>query len=94
MKWAKAGKLQREASIQVDDIETLRRQSDKGRLRERRSKCSMVRQEHPNVAGILVVIWDHLMNEPIAALLNPASGLFTANTFDREREHSQKWMRS
>ena len=26
------------------------------------------------------------MNEPIAALLNPASGLFTANTLDREKK--------
>ena len=70
----------------VHDIVTLPRDNPiKDALESADRKFSTVRQEHPNVAGILVVIWDHLMNEPIAALLNPASGLFTANTFDREK---------
>jgi len=35
--------------------------------------------------GVLALVWDNMMHEPISAIINPASGLFTPNTFDPEK---------
>jgi hypothetical protein len=48
-------------------------------------KFHSLRVAHADLLGILVLVWDGLMYEPISALLNAASGLFTANTFDPEK---------
>jgi len=47
-------------------------------------KFRSLRGSHPDLLGVLVLIWDGLMYEPISALLNPGSGLFTSNSFDPE----------
>ncbi len=48
-------------------------------------KFHSLRAAHPDLLGILVLVWDGLMYEPISALLNPGSGLFTPNTFDPKK---------
>lgn len=48
-------------------------------------KFRSLRRAHPALLGILVLVWDELMYQPISALLNPGSGLFTANTFDPQK---------
>ncbi|MFI0411823.1 hypothetical protein [Actinomadura sp. 3N508] len=42
----------------------------------------------PGFYGILVIVWDDFVNEPISALLSPASGLFTPNSFHTDRNGS------
>lgn len=37
---------------------------------------------------ILVIIWDDFCNEPISALLSPASGLLTPNSFNKDKNGS------
>jgi hypothetical protein len=48
-------------------------------------KFHSLRAAHPDLVGVLVLIWDGLMYQPISALLNPGSGLFTPSTFDPEK---------
>jgi hypothetical protein len=38
----------------------------------------------PAFLGILVIVWDDFINEPIAALLHPSSGLLTSASFHSE----------
>lgn len=49
------------------------------------TKYRALRAKEPHILGVMVLVWDYLMNEPISALVNPASGLFTPNTFDVEK---------
>jgi hypothetical protein len=48
-------------------------------------KFADLRTKRPDSVCILIIVWDELMNEPIASLVHPASGLFTPNTFDPEK---------
>lgn len=38
----------------------------------------------PDTAALLVIVWDDYIYEPISALVNPCSGLLTAQSFARE----------
>ncbi|WP_419908009.1 hypothetical protein [Candidatus Poriferisodalis sp.] len=40
--------------------------------------------EDPAFRSLLVIVWDDYINEPITALLSPASGLLTENSFARD----------
>jgi len=48
------------------------------------AKFAAFRQADPAFVGVLFIVWDDYVNEPIGALLNPASGLLTPNSFDRD----------
>lgn len=48
-------------------------------------KFRSLRAKYPDLLGVMVLVWDGFMNEPISALANPGSGLFTVNTFDPEK---------
>jgi hypothetical protein len=48
-------------------------------------KFAAFRQHEPAFAGVLFIVWDDYVNEPISALLNPASGLLTPNSFDKDK---------
>lgn len=45
------------------------------------SKFAGHHEADPSFFGILVIVWDDFINEPISALVNPASGLLTPNSF-------------
>jgi hypothetical protein len=47
------------------------------------AKFAPFRQKDPNFFGILVIVWDDFIYEPISALLQTDSGLFTRNSFFR-----------
>ena len=47
------------------------------------SKFSPLKKDREITIGILVIIWDDFIYEPISALLSDASGLFTPNSFAR-----------
>ncbi len=48
------------------------------------AKFAAFRQADPAFVCVLFIVWDDYVNEPISALLNPASGLLTPNSFDRD----------
>lgn len=45
------------------------------------SKFKSFKKEIPKFYGILVIVWDDFVYEPISALLNVQAGLFTENSF-------------
>jgi hypothetical protein len=47
------------------------------------SKFEPFRRNDANFFGVLVIVWDDFIYEPISALLQPDSGLFTQNSFFR-----------
>jgi hypothetical protein len=48
------------------------------------AKFAIYESHRPNALRLLVIIWDDFCNEPIAALVNPMSGLLTQNSFHRD----------
>lgn len=42
------------------------------------------KRDDPSFVGLLVVVWDDFINEPISALLAPSSGLFPPNSFVKD----------
>jgi hypothetical protein len=48
------------------------------------SKFEPFRRNDANFFGVLVIVWDDFIYEPISALLQPDSGLFTQNSFFRD----------
>lgn len=48
------------------------------------AKFIVYEKHRPGALRLLVVVWDDFCYEPIAALINPASGLLTANSFHRD----------
>ena len=42
--------------------------------------------DDPDFHGVLFVVWDDHINEPISALLSPSSGLFTEGSFHRTED--------
>ncbi|GJQ47847.1 hypothetical protein [Candidatus Kuenenia stuttgartiensis] len=49
------------------------------------SKFRPFKEENPEFSGVLVVVWDDFIYEPISALLHEKSGLFTPNSFDPDK---------
>jgi hypothetical protein len=47
-------------------------------------KFAAYRAEKPDPFRILSIVWDNFVNEPIAALTSPVSGLFTDQSFHRQ----------
>ncbi len=45
------------------------------------AKFAGFKQADPNFYGVLVIVWDDFIYEPISALTSPQSGLFTSNSF-------------
>jgi len=52
-------------------------------LRSANDKFREFRALDENFYGILVIVWDDFINEPISALHSGSSGLFTPNSFSR-----------
>lgn len=50
------------------------------------SKFAEFKRIHSQFYGILVIVWDDFINEPISALINRASGLFTTNSFAKNHD--------
>ena len=50
------------------------------------AKFSPFRQDDPDFYGVLAIVWDDFIYEPITALLHPASGLLTAESFARAED--------
>lgn len=48
-------------------------------------KFTPFKRQYRNFYGLLVVVWDDYVFEPISALLNLFTGLFTENSFYRDR---------
>lgn len=48
------------------------------------AKFAEFRRENPQFFGVLVIVWDDFVYEPISALIHPGSGLFTENSFARD----------
>lgn len=46
-------------------------------------KFTGFRATDPDFRSVLAIVWDDFVNEPLAALTAPSSGLFTANSFHR-----------
>jgi len=49
------------------------------------SKLEQFEQE-PNFVGVLAIVWDDFIYEPISALLQPDSGLLTENSFYKNKD--------
>lgn len=47
-------------------------------------KFAGMKQDDPGLTSVLFIAWDDFVNEPLAALLAPSSGLLTENSFYRE----------
>jgi hypothetical protein len=47
------------------------------------AKFAAFKDGDPDFVGVLVIVWDDFIYEPIAALLHPMSGLLTRNSFHR-----------
>lgn len=52
------------------------------------AKFLSFRQVDPDFYGLLVIVWDDFIQEPITSLIHPASGLLTANSFARDEQGS------
>lgn len=52
------------------------------------AKFEPFRRNDANFIGILVIVWDDFIYEPISALLQPESGLFTENSFFKASDGS------
>ena len=50
-------------------------------------KFEEFKKSNPNFYGVLVIVWDDFIYEPISALTSPQAGLFTENSFAKD-EHS------
>lgn len=48
-------------------------------------KFAQFHAHDPDFYGALVIVWDDFIYEPITALLHPSSGLFSENSFARDR---------
>lgn len=48
------------------------------------SKFESLKRAHEGFSGILVIVWDDFIYEPISALMHPECGLFTENSFARD----------
>lgn len=47
-------------------------------------KFAGFKQENPNFYGVLIIVWDDFVYEPISALTSPLSGLFTDKSFAKD----------
>ena len=47
-------------------------------------KFEQFKAEKPDFLGLLVIVWDDHIYEPISSLLHPAAGLFTPNSFAKD----------
>ncbi len=47
-------------------------------------KFESFKKDDPSFVGILVIVWDDHVYEPISSLLHPTSGLLTAQSFHRD----------
>ena len=50
------------------------------------AKFAAFRMQDNDFFGLLAIVWDDFIYEPITALLHPASGLFTGNSFARDAD--------
>lgn len=49
-------------------------------------KFQPFKNENPEFLGVLVIVWDEAIKEPLSALLSPASGLLTKNSFAKDEQ--------
>lgn len=49
-------------------------------------KFEEFKKANPNFYGVLVVVWDDFIYEPISALTSPQAGLFTENSFAKDEQ--------
>lgn len=54
-------------------------------------KFAGMKQDNPGLTSMLFIAWDDFVNEPLAALLAPSSGLLTDNSFYREGDMAVKF---
>jgi hypothetical protein len=77
--------MSKEASVELPDADkdiTLPRDNPvKDFLVSAEAKFAPFRQADPNFRGVLVIVWDDHINEPITALVHPQTGLLTAKSF-------------
>jgi hypothetical protein len=50
------------------------------------AKFASFREQDDNFRGLLVIVWDDYVYEPLTALLHPGSGLLTDNSFAKDDE--------
>jgi hypothetical protein len=68
-----------------DEAMTLPRDNPvKDFLRSADAKFAAFKSEVGNFIGILVIVWDDHIYEPISSLLHESSGLLTPNSFDKD----------
>lgn len=48
-------------------------------------KFEEFKKANPNFYSVLVIVWDDFIYEPISALISPQAGLFTDNTFAKDK---------
>lgn len=51
-------------------------------------KFKEFKKTHKNFIGVLVIVGDDFIYEPISALLAPSSGLFTENSFAKDKDNA------
>lgn len=54
-------------------------------------KFAGFREADPDFRSVLVIVWDDYINEPVAALLSPSSGLLTPNSFNRKEDNAVEY---
>lgn len=54
------------------------------------AKFAPFHRENPKFRGVLVIVWDDHINEPLTALIHPHSGLLTSKSFFKEPDGQPK----
>jgi hypothetical protein len=65
----------------TDDVTLPRDNPVKDFLISADEKFAPFKRENPDFVGVLVIVWDDFIYEPLTALLSDLSGLFTKNSF-------------
>jgi len=53
------------------------------------SKFEGFKKDNPEIYCVLIVVWDNFIYEPISAISNKQSGLFTKNSFAKDKQGKQ-----
>lgn len=89
--WQLAGRTEITPQILTGDVTLPRDNPVKDFLVHANKKFAGFRVADPDFRSILAIVWDDYINEPVTALLSPASGLLTPKSFHREDDNAVEY---
>ena len=75
-----------EAALGAEGVQLPRDNPVKDFLSSANEKFRSFKDADSDFYGVLVIVWDDYVNEPITALLGPSSGLFTPSSFAKDSD--------